>query len=100
MQRQIDYQIARARAAASRSVPGVIAPVGSALSNIVAAMRRLYNAKDLLIDVDVDARCIALCDPMDLNEMLANLIDNECKWGKGTIAIRGSKDESGNRGVI
>jgi signal transduction histidine kinase len=100
MQRQIDYQIARARAAASRSLPGVNAAVAPAVSNIVAAMKRLYGAKMLRIDVDVDARCVALCDPMDLNEMLANLIDNACKWGKGTIAIRGSIDESGNRVVI
>ena len=35
----------------------------------------------LQIDVDGnDGRCVALCDPMDLNEILANLIDNACKW--------------------
>jgi len=100
MQRQIDYQIARARAAASRSVPGVIAPVVPTVSNIIAAMKRLYRAKNLRMDVDVDARCVALCDPMDLNEMLANLIDNACKWGTQAIVIRGFMDESRNEDVI
>ena len=38
MQRQIDYQIARARAAASRSAPGLLAAVGPLLSNIISAM--------------------------------------------------------------
>ena len=47
MQRQIDYQIARARAAASRSVPGVSAPLSPAVDNIVSAMHRLYAAKML-----------------------------------------------------
>jgi len=56
MQRQIDYQIARARAAASRSVPGVVAPVLPTVSNIITAMKRLYVAKNLRMDVDVDAR--------------------------------------------
>ena len=100
MQRQIDYQIARARAAASRSVPGVVAPVPPAVGNIITAMKRLYDGKNLQIDVDVDGRCVALCDPMDLNEMLANLIDNACKWAAETIAIRGFIDESGNHVVI
>jgi signal transduction histidine kinase len=100
MQRQIDYQIARARAAASHSVPGVVAPVAPTVNNIITAMRRLYDAKNLRMNVDVDARCVALCDPMDLNEMLANLIDNACKWAAETIAIRGFIDESRNQDVI
>jgi signal transduction histidine kinase len=93
MRRQIDYQIARARAAASRSVPGVVAPVGPTVNNIVGAMMRLYAGRDLQIRVLVDASCLALCDPMDLNEMLANLIDNACKWTTKTIAIHGSGHE-------
>lgn len=100
MQRQIDYQIARTRAAASRSVPGVFAAVAPITNNIVHAMRRLYAAKNLTIDVDIDARCIALCDPTDLNEMLANLLDNACKWAAGTIAVRGFLDQGHSQVVI
>jgi signal transduction histidine kinase len=100
MQRQIDYQIARARAAASRSVPGIVAPVAPTVGNIVAAMKRLYGAKNLLISADVDARCVALCDPMDLNEMLANIIDNACKWTIQAIFIHGRIDETANQVVI
>jgi signal transduction histidine kinase len=100
MQRQIDYEIARARAAASRSVPGVFAPVAPTASNIVSAMRRLYAVKNLAIREDIDDRCVALCDPMDLNEMLANLIDNACKWGSATVSIRGSLDEDTKQIVI
>jgi signal transduction histidine kinase len=100
MQRQIDYQIARARAAASRSVPGILAPVAPAVANIVAAMRRLYIAKNLEIDVNVDDRCRAVCEPIDLNEMLANLIDNACKWAVRAISIRGVVDESRSEIVV
>ena len=100
MQRQIDYQIARARAAASRSVPGVFAPVAPTVSNIVSAMKRLYAAKKLWFDEDIDENCVALCDPMDLNEMLANLIDNACKWGSEEISIRGRVNEGAKQIVI
>jgi signal transduction histidine kinase len=41
-----------------------------------------------------------MCDPMDLNEMLANLIDNACKWSKTRVAIRGSVEEGSNQAVI
>jgi len=100
MQRQIDHQIARARAAASRSVPGVNAPIPAAANSIVSAMRRLYATKALDFQVDIDPSCIAMCDPMDLNEMLANLIDNACKWSKTRVAIRGSVEEGSNQAVI
>ena len=43
---------------------------------------------------------MAVCDPMDLSEMLANLIDNACKWGTHTVAIRGFRDGSANQVVI
>jgi signal transduction histidine kinase len=92
MQRHIDYQIARARAAASRSMPGVFAPVAPVVSNIVTAMKRLYETRKLQIDADVAARCVASCDPMDLNEMLANLIDNACKWAVKAVAVHGFID--------
>jgi signal transduction histidine kinase len=100
MQRQIDYQIARARAAASRSVPGVIAPVLPAVTSIVSAMQRLHAAKNPDFTIDIGADCIALCDPMDLNEMIANLIDNACKWANRRVAIKGSLDKSTQQAVI
>ena len=62
--------------------------------NIVSAMKRLHGEKNLRMDIDVHARCVALCDPMDLNEMLANLIDNACKWGGAMISIRGIVDDT------
>jgi signal transduction histidine kinase len=87
MQRQIDYQLARARAAASRSAPGVIAPVASTATAIITAMKRLHAAKNLKIDADIDPKSVARCDPLDLNEMLANLIDNACKWASQTVLV-------------
>jgi signal transduction histidine kinase len=100
MRRQIDYQIARARAAASRSMPGVAAEVGAIVSNIVSAMNRLHVDKGLRISFSVDQQCIALCDPMDLNEMLANLIDNACKWAKSEVSIIGAVDAVAKIAVI
>jgi signal transduction histidine kinase len=100
MQRQIDYQIARARAAASRAVPGVNSLVLPAVNNIVTAMQRLHSEKAPRIDVEVDPQCVVLCDPMDLSEMLANLIDNACKWCSGRVVIGASVDGPSGQAVI
>ena len=100
MQRQIDYHIARARAAASRSMPGVAAPVAPTVNSIVNAMKRLYAAKELRFDIVVDDHCVALCDPMDLGEMMANLIDNACKFGARSVLIRGTVDETSNNALV
>jgi signal transduction histidine kinase len=99
MQRQIDYQIARARAAASCSAPGVFAQLAPTIGNIVAAMGRLHGSRNLHISTDVDAQCAVQCDPMDLNEMTANLIDNACKWASEAVTIRGFL-ENGKTGVV
>jgi signal transduction histidine kinase len=100
MQRQIDYQIARARAAASRSVPGVNSLVLPAVNNIVTAMQRLHSEKAPRIEVEVDPQCVVLCDPMDLSEMLANLIDNACKWCSGRVVIGAMVDGYAGKAVI
>ncbi len=100
MQRNIDHQIARTRAAASRSLPGVNAPVLPAIHNIVSAMKRLYCAKNPQIDVKLDPDCVAQCDPLDLGEMLANLIDNACKWCSRRVLIAVSVDEEAGQAVI
>jgi len=100
MQRQIDYQIARARAAASRSLPGVNAPVLTAVNTIVSAMARLYYAKSPAIDVDIHPDYVVQCDPLDLSEMLANLIDNACKWCAGRVTIRARPDLPAKRVIV
>jgi signal transduction histidine kinase len=100
MQRQIDYQMARTRAAASRSVPGVNALVLPAVRNIVSAMQRLYSARDLSIEVEIAADCAAQCDPSDLGEMLANLVDNACKWCAGRVRITARADAKGGHVII
>jgi signal transduction histidine kinase len=63
-------------------------------------MHRLYAAKNPRIDVDIDTHCIALCDPMDLNEMLANLVDNACKWSTTRVSISGTMDERRTQALI
>ncbi len=87
MQTQIDYQISRARAVALRSIPGTVAEVRKAAEEVASALRRLYGETGVAITVDVAGGLLVACDPQDLNEMLANIVDNACKHAKSRVRI-------------
>jgi signal transduction histidine kinase len=63
-------------------------------------MKRLHDSKSLHIVTQVDGQCAVLCDPMDVNEILANLIDNACKWATTAVTITAVPDERGAEVVI
>lgn len=87
MQKHIDYQIARARAVAMRATPGMLASVGKAATEVANALRRLHTARAIFIESDIPDRVSVACDAQDLNEMLANLVDNACKHANSLVRM-------------
>lgn len=87
MQRQIDYQMARARAA-TRSTPGQATNVDAQARLIVAALSRLQAYRDIAFRIEGDASILVACDRDDLSEMLGNLLDNAAKWARGRVLLR------------
>lgn len=98
MQRQIDYQIARARAAASHTRPAQATSLSDAANAVVAALQRLYSERNLAIQNEVPPDTFVACEAEDLEEMLANLLDNACKFANRTIRI--GLEKSGPRQLI
>jgi signal transduction histidine kinase len=88
MQSQIDYQIARARAAASRGKPGTACSLTETADGVVRALGRLHVERGLKFDTRIPADVMVACETQDLNEILANLIDNACRYAKSRIALR------------
>jgi signal transduction histidine kinase len=88
MQGQIDYQIARARTAASRAKPGIAASLTEAADSVVRALTRLHADRGLSIDNAIPVGVNVACEVQDLNEILGNLIDNACKHAKTTVVVR------------
>jgi signal transduction histidine kinase len=87
MRRQIDYHLAHARAAASGATLGATSRVRESVDGLVRTMERLYAARNLEIRVAVDPALIVQVQRQDLDEMLGNLLDNACKWGRTRIAV-------------
>ena len=79
----VSYQLARAMSDASSLIKRSIAVVPVA-ERLVAAMAKVYP------DVNVDLRTEAATffgDERDLMELLGNLVDNACKYGRGHVVI-------------
>lgn len=87
MQSHIDYQITRARAAAAHVTMGNAASVKTAIEEVTSALQRLHKPRSISVsDLPQTALHVA-CDRQDLNEILANLLDNAFKHAKSRIDI-------------
>ena len=95
MQTSIDYQIARARAVAMRSQPGTVASAKQAASDVTSALNRLHRDKGIQIENLVPEGLLLACDAQDLNEMLANLVDNACKHAKSLVRLSAEATSEG-----
>ncbi|ODT21915.1 MAG: hypothetical protein ABS54_12000 [Hyphomicrobium sp. SCN 65-11] len=88
MQRQIDYQIARARAAGSRKRIQQATLLARTANEVVTALERLYCDRNLIIENNVANAAIHIaCEAEDLEEMLGNVLDNACKFAKSRVRL-------------
>ena len=86
--RQIDYHLARARAAAAMQASGLFTPVEPAVSALVRTMQRLYMGRQLTIQAHVNPVDLSFKgEEQDLHEMLGNLLDNACKWARSQVQV-------------
>jgi signal transduction histidine kinase len=94
MRRQIDYHLAQARAAASSATPGTRCSVLDTVEGLTRAMLRLHADRHIGIDVRVPPGATVLVHRQDLEEMLGNLLDNACKWGRSSVRVEAAQANS------
>jgi signal transduction histidine kinase len=90
MSRQVNYHLARARAAASGAAgakPCLVAPCAEAL---VRTVSKLHAERGLRIATTVAPDIAVRVQREDLDEMLGELLENACKWAKSRIAVDAS----------
>jgi signal transduction histidine kinase len=90
MSRQVDYHLARARAA-SGVASGVRCPVAPCVDALIRTLLKLHAGRALEISAEIASDLCARVQPEDLDEMLGNLLDNACKWAKSTILVKASR---------
>jgi signal transduction histidine kinase len=87
-QKQVDYHLTRAQAAAAIRMPGARTPVGTAVDGLVRTMQRIYAERGLALMAHPMAPDLMFRgEEQDLQEMLGNLLDNACKWAASRVEI-------------
>jgi signal transduction histidine kinase len=95
MRRQVDYHLAHARAAASGAAPGARCSIRESADGLTRALLRLYADRGIAIDVHVPPDLSVRAQREDVDEMLGNLLDNACKWGRSRVTIEASQTVAG-----
>jgi signal transduction histidine kinase len=91
MSRQVNYHLARARAAASGTAGTAPCPVASCADALVRTLLKLYAGRTLKISSAISADLCARVQRQDLDEMLGNLMDNACKWANSRVVLEASR---------
>jgi signal transduction histidine kinase len=90
MARQIDHHLSQARVVAAGTTTGLHAPVAPAVDGLFRAIGRLHADRALTLEQDVAPDHVVRCAPEDLDEMLGNLLDNACTWGRSRVRVASS----------
>ncbi|HXH02460.1 MAG TPA: ATP-binding protein [Candidatus Competibacteraceae bacterium] len=91
MNRTVDYQLQRA-AASGRDFLARPLPVAPLAGKVVDALAKVYHAKGLTIALELEPGLQFQGDEGDLMEILGNLADNACKWGRRRVSLRGHRE--------
>ena len=89
LQKQVEWRLRRARAAATAEAPSISTPVEPVVTQLVRVMERIHAERGLRFDVRITPNDLCFRgEAQDLQEILGNLIDNACKWAKLLVCVR------------
>lgn len=86
---QIDWNLAKARAATASKNPRLKTPVLPVIESIVVVMHKVYAEKALKIEIQNPTASPSIFngEEYDLQEIVGNILDNACKWAKTRVEI-------------
>jgi signal transduction histidine kinase len=87
MQRHVDHHLARARALAQRASLGLRTPVWPSVTGLKRTLEKIYQDKDIIIEILGDETAQFRGEKQDLEEVLGNLFDNACKYGGPDVRV-------------
>jgi signal transduction histidine kinase len=91
MQRQVDFHLAHARAAASGAAPGARCPALVSVDGLSRTLVRLHAGRGVTVDVRVSPHHAVRGQREDLDEMLGNLLDNAFKYAASRVVVESAE---------
>lgn len=92
MRAHVDRYLDRARMAAERRFVGAAADLSRSVESVAAVLRRAYPDRVIAVHCDRDGAVQVRMDKRDLDELVGNLMDNACKFGRGRVEVRVTAD--------
>ena len=90
MNQIISYQLQRAVSTGDTGTLARQVNVARGVAKVARTLEKVYADKAVVIKRDIDTELNFLGDERDLLEMLGNLMDNACKYGRGMVAVSAS----------
>jgi signal transduction histidine kinase len=87
MRDQVERHLERARLAARVAVIGTVIEVRPVLTALVRTMEKIYQDRNVAIDIDAPEQARFRGELQDLEEMVGNLVDNACKWAQSRVSV-------------
>jgi len=87
MRGQVSLYLDRARRAARAQGIGAVTEVRPVLEALARTLERINRDKGLAILLDCPADLRFRGERQDLEEMVGNLLDNACKWGRERVSL-------------
>ena len=87
LRRLLERELKRARLAGSAQQGKPLA-LKEEVGHLVDALDKIYRDKSLRIEWSVPDGPVIPGEREDMLELLGNLLDNACKWGRTTVALR------------
>ena len=85
--KNVDHYLSRARTFGTEKVLGSRSAVKTVVEDIVYAMQRIYQDRELEYNFSGLSECWFRGEGQDLEEMVGNLLDNACKWAESRVFI-------------
>lgn len=99
MQRHVDHQLARARAAGRRTASASRTEIWPSLEALARTVTRIHADRGIVVDLAGAHDLVFRGEKQDLEEMLGNLIDNAAIYGSGRVFVTASRD-AGNAVIL
>lgn len=84
---QMNWYLERARSAASSVALGRATPISPVIEGLARVFAKLWQSREVTLDVDVAPDICFRGEKQDLEEMLGNLIDNAGKWADRRVGV-------------
>lgn len=91
MEEIVAYQLERARSRPIATLAPPV-PVAPAIERLLATLAKLHAERPLAVARDIEPGLVFRGVEGDLLEVLGNLLDNACKWGRTRIGVRGRRE--------